>query len=89
MRILQASHLLLNLSWDELRTAICSLCSLIPSDREACIISGLGFATTSVFSIDELLWDLTCGSLRLMWQTVKWTYFLRECSDFCPIHGPP
>jgi hypothetical protein len=64
----------LNFSWDELRTAICSLCSLICDEGEVLMRKLLIVALDpTLFSVpfDSLMWDLACGSLHVL-QRILW-----------------
>jgi hypothetical protein len=67
-------HLFLNFSWDELRTAICSLRSLICDEEEGFLrkVSIVALDPT-LFPVpfDSLMWDLACGSLRVMQQIFR------------------
>jgi hypothetical protein len=67
-------HFLLNLSWDELRTAICSLSSPIWDEEEE-LLTKLSIVALdpTLFPVrfDLIMWDLTCGSLRIMQRIVR------------------
>jgi hypothetical protein len=67
-------HFLLNFSWDELRTAICSLRSLI-HDKEEGILNTLSTValdpTLFPLPFDLIMWDLACGSLHVMQQILR------------------
>ncbi|KAF8129130.1 hypothetical protein K438DRAFT_878746 [Mycena galopus ATCC 62051] len=73
--LLTGTRLLLNLSWDELRTAICSLCPLIPtSDMEKIVKNVFRIAWNPAFSpppCDTILRNCTCGALCLMRQIIQ------------------
>jgi hypothetical protein len=86
MRILQAMtfiplglyqlfkiHFLLDLSWDELRTTICSL---RPLDNEGeglmqKLLSVPLASTPFLVPVDSVMWDFACGSLRVMQRTLR------------------
>jgi hypothetical protein len=62
-------HFLLDFPWDELRTAICSLCSLIHDEGEELMRKLLIVALDpSLFPVpfDSIMWDLACGFLHVM-----------------------
>lgn len=62
-------HFLLDFSWDELRTAIYSLRSLI-HDKEKGLLTKLLIVALdpTLFPVpfDSIMWDLACDSLRVM-----------------------
>jgi hypothetical protein len=67
-------HFLLDFSWDELRMAICSLSSLIYNEEDGLLSKLLIVALDPIlFSVpfDLIVWDLACGSLRVM-QRILW-----------------
>jgi hypothetical protein len=67
-------HFLLNFSWDELRTAICSLRPLISKEGKGLIRKLLIVAldpTLFLVSFDLIMWDLACGSLHIMQQITR------------------
>jgi hypothetical protein len=59
----------LNFSWDELRTAICSLSSLV-HDKEKGLLTKLLIVALdpTLFPVPfgSIMWDLTCDSLHVM-----------------------
>jgi hypothetical protein len=67
-------HFLLNFSWDELRTAICSLRSLIPDEEEE-LLSKLPIVALdpTLFPVpfNLIMWDLACGPLHVMQQIIR------------------
>ncbi|KAJ6551263.1 hypothetical protein B0H19DRAFT_1236482 [Mycena capillaripes] len=85
----------LNVSWEELRTALHFLCSLKDQDEgEEFIMKVLIVAfdhALSPWSFDSMMWDLACGALHAMLQMVQgemdkeilhlmgWGCFLRSC----------
>jgi hypothetical protein len=68
-------HTRLDVSWDELRTVICSVRPLIgdkPKQRFIQIMSIVALDQTLFPShFDSLLWDLASGSLHVFWQVVS------------------
>jgi hypothetical protein len=70
MWLLFQIHFLLDFSWDELRTAICSL-----RDEEEGLLTKLLIVAldTTLFPVplNPLMWDLACGSLRVMQQMIR------------------
>ncbi|KAF7369296.1 hypothetical protein MVEN_00257400 [Mycena venus] len=66
-------HILLDLSWEELKTAICPLQSLAVHDREGCTTEPSVALNPTLFPahLDSILWDLTCGSLRVILRILK------------------
>jgi hypothetical protein len=67
-------HFLLNFSWDELRTSICSLRSLIHDEGEE-LLRKLLITTLdpTLFPVpfDLIMWDLACSSLHVMQQRFR------------------
>jgi hypothetical protein len=67
-------HFHLNFPWDELRTAICSLRSFI-HDEEDELLSTLSIVALdpTLFPVpfDLIMWDLACGSLRVIQQILR------------------
>jgi hypothetical protein len=59
-------HAFLDFSWDELRMGFRSLRSLIGHEGNEFIRNMPIFASEMALSPVHLLWDLTCGSLRVM-----------------------
>jgi hypothetical protein len=60
-------HFMLDFSWDELRTAICSLRSLVYDEEEGFLSKLLNVAldpTLFPMPFDSITWDLACGSLH-------------------------
>jgi hypothetical protein len=67
-------HFLLNFSWDDLRTAICSLRFLIGEEGEGLLRKLLHVTldpTLFPVPFDLIIWDLACGSLRVMQQIFR------------------
>jgi hypothetical protein len=67
-------RLLFNFSWDELRTAICSLRSLIDEEGEELTRKVSIVASNPVLCPVQFyseMWDLTCGSLDVMLRIFK------------------
>jgi hypothetical protein len=67
-------HFLLNLSWDELRTAICSLRPLIHNKEEGLLntLSTVALDPTLFpLPFDLIMWDLACSSLHVMQQILR------------------
>jgi hypothetical protein len=67
-------HFMLDFSWDELRTAICSLRPLI-HDKEEGLLNTLSTVALdpTIFPVhfELIISDLACGSLRVMQQTPR------------------
>jgi hypothetical protein len=67
-------HFFLNFSWEELRTAMCSLHPLI-HDKEEGLLSKLMIVALdpTLFPVpfDLIMWDLACGSLHVMQQILR------------------
>jgi hypothetical protein len=63
-------HILLNLSWAELRAVILPVCTIIGRDKAALcnllIQSTLAPDLLGGYHMDSVLWDLASGSLRLI-----------------------
>ncbi|KAJ7207689.1 hypothetical protein C8J57DRAFT_1258075 [Mycena rebaudengoi] len=91
-KLLLKFYSLLDISWEELRTAICSLRPLNGDDGEELINEAAIVALDLSFYPGRLLWDLTCGSLRTilrvlrgemninaMWRLKQWGRYLRSC----------
>jgi hypothetical protein len=72
-KLLFTIHITLDLSWDDLRTVICSLRPLIGNRAERRIINivdcRLRFHPFPA-TIDSMLWDLASGSLRVFQQVL-------------------
>jgi hypothetical protein len=67
-------HFLLDFSWDELRTSICSLRSLIHNEEDELLIKLLIVAldpTLFPVPFDLIMWDFACGSLHVMQQILR------------------
>jgi hypothetical protein len=67
-------HFLLDFPWDELRMAICSLCSLIRKEEKGLVSKLLIVAldpTLFPVPFDLIMWDSACGSLHVMQQTLR------------------
>jgi hypothetical protein len=67
-------HFLLDFSWDELRTAICSLRSFIGDKEEGLLTKLLIVAldpTLFPVPFDSIVWGLACGSLRVMQRILR------------------
>jgi hypothetical protein len=68
-RLLFKIHLMFDFSWDELRTAICSLRSLV-CEKERWLIREVSIdalnPTRFQVPFDSIMWDLACGSLCAM-----------------------
>jgi hypothetical protein len=67
-------HFFLNFSWDELRTAICSLRPLIHEKEEGLLNTLSTVAldpTLFLLPFDLIMWDLACGSLHVMQQILR------------------
>jgi hypothetical protein len=67
-------HFLLDFSWDELRTVICSLCSLMHNEREVLIRKLFIVALDPAhfpMPFGSIMWDLACVSLCFMQQTLR------------------
>jgi hypothetical protein len=67
-------HFQLDFSWDELRTAICSLRSFIRDDEEGLLTKLLIVVLDPTFFpvlFDLMMWDLACGSVRVMQRTLR------------------
>jgi hypothetical protein len=65
---------MLDFSWDELRTAICSLRSLICDEEEGFLSKLLNVAldpTIFPVNFELIIWDLACGSLRVVQRILK------------------
>jgi hypothetical protein len=66
-------HFLLDFSWDELRTAICFLRSPMRDEEELLPTLSIVALDPSLFPppFDSIMWDLACGSLRVMQQIIR------------------
>jgi hypothetical protein len=67
-------HFMLDFSWDELRTAICSLCSLVCDEEEGFLSKLLNVALDpTIFPVhfDLIMWNSACNSLRVMQQIFR------------------
>jgi hypothetical protein len=67
-------HLLLDFSWDELKTVICSLRLLIGDEGEGLLTKLFHVLLDSTLfpvPFDLIMLDLACGSLRLMQRILK------------------
>jgi hypothetical protein len=67
-------HFLLDFSWDELRTAICSLRSLIGEEGEGFVRNLFIVAldpTLFPVPLDLIVWDFACGSLHVMQRILR------------------
>ncbi|KAJ7899401.1 hypothetical protein B0H13DRAFT_796377 [Mycena leptocephala] len=67
-------HFLLDFSWDELRTTICSLRLLVGEEGEGLLIKlfhVLLDPTLFPVPFDLIMWDLACGSLHVMQQILR------------------
>ena len=69
-------HFLLEFSWDKLRTVICSLRTLVDKEElEAEPIKNMWIVANdpTVFPVqfESMVWDLTCGSLRVIRQMLR------------------
>jgi hypothetical protein len=67
-------HFLLNFPWEELRTVICSLRSLMHNEEEGLLSKLLIVAldpTLFPVPFDLIVWDLTCGSLHVAQQILR------------------
>lgn len=66
-------RLLLDLSWDELRKAICPVHTIMGTDWDGLrqlLSSRLDPGPSSNFHCDSILWDLTSSTLRLLKQVI-------------------
>jgi hypothetical protein len=72
---LSSVHIQLNVSWDELRMALCFLRSLNDQDEgEEFIMKVFIVALDHAllpWSFDLMVWDLVCGALDVMLQIVR------------------
>ncbi|KAJ7737215.1 hypothetical protein B0H14DRAFT_497334 [Mycena olivaceomarginata] len=87
-------HMMLNISWGELRTVLCSLRPLIHGGEQLIKTMLIVALDPTLFPpcFDSILWALACGSLnaiqqllsseidnRIMWRFEGWSFHLRLC----------